>query len=217
MDELILDDRIRRSVDVTASSALLIDATGLPRARPGTSGLGWSVVALVGCLAIAAVVLWLGDHAAGPGSPESAAVDTSAGLVQVRLTDSSLALDLAIAGRGPVEIVATSGGRSRPFVAQLVCGPDEPLTGLIVLFGYLGSNQPAKVKGLAAGDSSTGRDGSFLFVTTSVPAAGAEWSVTSGSAKFGGPVALWGIRDILPASTKSTCVISDPSTQPQKP
>lgn len=217
MDDTKLDELIRRRIEVgTAAHGLLRDAADLPTVRPTRVGLGWSAVALVGCLAMAAMALRFAS-ASGPGSHTSATLQTPAGQLTARLDDERLALELAPAEHSPSEVATTTGGRSRPFVAQLVCGPDEPLADLVVLFGFLGTEQPAEVQGLPPGRSSTGADGSFLYVTDAVPAPGTSWTVTSGSTNFVGPVAFWGVRDILPSSTTSSCVVNDPSLQPDKP
>jgi len=212
-----LDDEIRRELHLQGpKSALLVEASKLPVDRVEHGRAMRSTSLVVAGLAVAAVALWrFGGLATSSGG--SAALDIRAGHFSARIEGSSVSLYLAALGAAPVNIASASGGAARPFVAQLVCGPNEPLSSLIVLFGYVGRDVAPQVDGLPAGQSSTGDDGTFLFVTASSVEAGSTWTVTSETEKFEGPVAFWGVRQILPSSRASSCVVYDHALEPQKP
>jgi hypothetical protein len=210
-DAAKLDERLRRHFggDVRASG-LLDEAVALPSLKNDRTPT-WPSVAILGMFAIIAVAFWRGVTPSA-GADASAALDTPVGHLWVQLDGSSVAVGVGAAGSDPAGVAPAGGGPSRPFVAQLVCGPEAPLSGWVVLFGYLGTSDAGQVHGLPVDQVSTGRDGTFLYATNRTVAAGTTWTVISGASSFGGPVAAWGVRESTPASTKA-CVVYDAAVE----
>lgn len=219
MDDTQLDDLIRRRIDLRVPrSKLLIEAATVSSSGVRRGGPSLPTGIVVVTLTVAAATLWLVGKTPSAGGEPSAALDIGVGHLVARLDQSSVSLDLAATGTAtPVQVASSSGGPSRPFVAQVVCGPNEPLSGMIVLFGYVAPDVQPQVEGLPSGQSSAGGDGTFLFVTDGSAPAGATWTVRSATGVFAGTVAHWGVRQIAGSPRTSSCIVYDPLLEPEKP